>query len=126
MSPKGSMNTVVELSRRAKEDWPYHSTCMLHLRFGVGERKRTRPTRGAEGRLVGMPVASATHQRCGRGDEAGDDRERERLLKSRAEWRRDEMREERPPGDGRLRVGAQAGEHVRPEQVLDRVVAEER
>src|SRR5947209_20195205 len=95
MSPKGSMNTVAEPSRSAKEDWPYHSTCMFHLRFGAREREGCGR---ADRRIVGMPVAPAPHQRCGRGDEAGDDREGERLPESGPERRRDEMREERPAG----------------------------
>src|SRR5690242_20773990 len=112
------MNTVVPPALRRNADWPYHSTCMLFLRSG--RAKRSDWHRG-----VVVLIAAAAHQRGERGHETGADRERERLVQAAAERRGDEMREERVARDGCAVGRAQGGERVRPEQVLDGVVAEE-
>src|SRR4051812_6036026 len=107
-SSKGSMKTVVSPSQSRKADCPYHSSCMLLL-----------CDEDASGR------AAAAHGRRGRGDEAGDHREGERRVEPVAERPGDEGGEERVTGHDRLAVRGQRGEHVRVDQVLHRVVAEE-
>src|SRR3954469_12960578 len=115
-SPNGSMNTVVPSALRRNADCPYHSTCMLLLYAAE---------RGGHGLFVVL-IAAAAHQRRGRGNEARHDRERERLVQPRPERTGDQVREERMPGDRGAVVRRQRRERVRADQVLDRVVAEER
>jgi hypothetical protein len=50
------------------------------------------------GRLVAIVIAPAAHQRSRGGDQAGDDREGERLVQACAERPRDQVREERASG----------------------------
>src|SRR5271166_229819 len=125
MSPNGSMNTVRSPSSRRKADCPYHSTCMLLLpcsrgdRFFVGSLARRL-------RLFTIVITPAPQQRRAGGDQAGDDRERERLVQARAERRGDQVREERAPRDRRVVHRREQAERVRADQVFDRVVAEER
>src|SRR3954452_15836386 len=123
-SSKGSMNTVVAPSVRRKADCPYHSTCMLLLEFGRAQTAWG-GCDGGLGRLVLVDHAPAAQQRGAGRDQAGDDREQEGGVQPVLEGPRDEIGEERAPRERRLVVRGQAGEHVRAEQVLDRVVAQE-
>src|SRR6185312_12580829 len=111
VSPNGSMNTLVSRPVSLKADWPYHSTCITLLQSAAG--------------LVGVLVAPAAHQRGRRRDQARADREREGRVEAGLEGPRDQVGEEGLARDHRLVVGAQRGERVRAEEVLDRVVAEE-
>src|ERR1051326_6734400 len=112
------MNTVWPAALSRNADWPYHSTCMLFLRSG--RAKRSDWYSG-----VVVLIAPAAHQRGERGHQAGGYREREGLVQSGAARRRDEMGEERVARDRGAIGGGERGERMRPEQVLDRVVAEE-
>ena len=76
--------------------------------------------------VVLVVVAAAAQERRRRRDQTRGERERERHVQRLRERRGHERREEAAAGEGRrLRVG-EGGEDVRPEQVLHRVVAEER
>src|SRR3954453_15229996 len=113
------MKTVVPPSLRLNADWPYHSTRMLLLRLG-----RQQGAGGGPAVLV-ADLAAAAHQRRDGGDQAGDDRERERGVQAVAERRGDQVGEEPRPGEQRVVVRREPGQHVRTQQVLDRVVAQE-
>src|SRR3978361_1109897 len=104
MSPKGSMNTTAAGGVRRKIAWPDQSTRIRTLLLGV----------------------AAAHPRCGGGDETGGDREREGRMEPGLKRAGDELREERAAGHGRLCGGRKGGERMRPHEVPDRVVAEER
>src|ERR1700690_739761 len=107
ISANGSIATVLSAAVRRKADWPYHSTCMLFLSGGgwddcarsVARRRRSGAVRGSVARrcsvrigpdlpvtggagAVGGVILAAAHQRRGRGDQAGDDRKRERLVQA--------------------------------------------
>ena len=99
---------------------PCHSTCMLLLQL----RDLGRAGRGV-GRLLGVVVLAAAQQRGGGGDEAGDDGEGEGGVEPVAEGARDQVREEGLPGQRGVGVGRQRRQRFGPDQVLDRVVAEE-
>ena len=72
-----------------------------------------------------VQVHAAAHQRGRRGDQAGEDREREGRVQAVAERPGDQLREERPAGEDRPVVSRDRREHLRAGQVVDRVVAEE-
>src|SRR6185437_9610423 len=116
-SPNGSIATVLPSASSRNADWPYHSTSMCLL---LDRGDETHPRR-----LLGMLVAAAAQERRRGGNEAGEDRERERLVQAGAEGPGDEVREERRAGDHGPVVRRQRGQRVRAEQVLDRFVAEE-
>ena len=77
-------------------------------------------------RRHGVVIPAASQQRCGRGDQAGEDREGERLVQAAAKRRGDQVGKERAPGERRPVGSRERGEHMGAQQVLDRVVAEER
>src|SRR5271168_949674 len=103
MSPKGSITTVPSPAVSLKADCPYHSTCM-----SLSSNRRLTSRRQWLGDMV---IATPAQCRGGRGHEAGEDREQERLVQPRAERSRDQMREERAAREDRLVVRAQGGEH---------------
>jgi hypothetical protein len=70
-------------------------------------------------------VAATAERRSRGGDEAGDDGEGERRVEAVAEWGGDQFGEEGRAGEGRVRVRGQCRQGFGPDQVLDRVVAEE-
>src|SRR3954464_9488050 len=98
------MKTVASGARRANADWPYHSTCMGFL----------------------LDRLRAAQPRRARRDEAGGDREDERGMQPAVKRAGDELREERVTGQRRLVGRWQGVERVRPHELRDRVVAEER
>src|ERR1051325_3669374 len=110
------MNTVWSPALSRNADWPYHSTCMLFLRSG--RAKRSDWYRG-----VVVLIAPAAHQRGERGHQAGGYREREGLVQSGAERRRDEMGEEGVARDRGAIGGGKRGERAGRGQELDRAVA---
>src|SRR4029453_3115987 len=116
------MKTVVSPSVRRKADCPYHSTCMLLLEL---DRAQTAGDGGGSLVLLLVDHAPAAQQRGGGGDQAGDDREGEGGVEAVLERPRDEVGEEGAAGQRRLVVRGEPPEHVRAEQVLDRVVAQE-
>src|SRR6185503_317646 len=81
MSPNGSIATVTSPARRAKADWPNHSTCMLLLCSESDER-------------LAVTVLAAPQQRGGGRHQAGEDRERERGVQAVLERPGDQVREE--------------------------------
>src|SRR5919112_4039340 len=80
-SPKGSMTTVTSSATRRNVDCPNHSTRMLLLG-------------SFDERHLAVVEAAAAQQRGRGGDEAGDDRERERRVQPILERAGDELREE--------------------------------
>src|SRR3954447_23756029 len=77
---KGSMKMVSLPSLRRNADWPYHSTCMLLLSLEPGLLGK-----GDDDRVVVRTLVdhlAAAHQRRAGGDQAGDDRERERRVQA--------------------------------------------
>src|SRR3954454_19928796 len=113
MSPNGSMTTVTPPATSRNVDCPNHSTCMVLL--GSCDECH-----------LAVVEAAAAQQRGRRGDEAGDDRERERRVQAIAERTRDELREEAGTGDRVLVGRRERVQRLRAEQALDRVVAQER
>src|SRR5512135_2352101 len=111
-SANGSMKTDCAGVLSRKADWPYHSTCMLLLGSGWGEYRR-RCGRVCLRRSLVAVVATAPHQRRGRGDEARDDRERERLMQAGPERTGNQMGKERLAGQHRAVVEADRGEGLR-------------
>src|SRR6187455_2405630 len=117
MSANGSMKTLVPSAVRVKADWPCHSTRMLFL-----QSRDLGPGRLG---LIGVVVAAAAEQGCAGGDQAGEDGEGEGRGQAVAERPGDQMGKEGVPGQSGLLLRRQRGEHVGPDQVLDRVVAQE-
>src|SRR6202050_1546192 len=139
MSPKGSIATDTSAPSSENADCPYHST-RIALLSGCDWREGSRAVDGRalapiplcrvvgtrrRGDLLDVLVLAAAQQRGAGGDEAGDDREQEGLVQARAKRRGDQLREEREPGERPAAGGRQRGEHMRPDEVFDRVVAEE-
>src|SRR4051812_14763617 len=118
------MKTVVAPSLSRNADCPYHSTCMLLLELGRAQTAEGW-CGGGLGRLVVVDHAPAAQQRGAGRDQARDDREEEGGVQPVLEGPGDEVGEERAARQRRLVVRGEAGEHVRAQQVLDRVVAQE-
>ena len=90
-----------------------HSFARALGRPRPGRLVDARPSSGVLGEL-GVHVAAAARPRGGGGDQAGDDREGERLVQARAERVGDQVREEAAPGRARrLARGEQVCEDVR-------------
>ena len=77
-------------------------------------------------RGLGVLRTARRAERRRRRDQAGDDRERERRVQAGAERAEISCGKNVRPVSDRLAVRRQRGEHVRADEVLDRVVAEER
>src|ERR1700712_3946285 len=105
MSPNGSMNTSWSASANRKADWPYHSICI--------------------GKLLG-DAGRAAEPREPRGEQTTDDREQKRCVEPGLKRPRDQFREELAAGERGAVVERERAEHVRADELLDRVVAEER
>src|SRR5262245_42997487 len=99
------MKTVVLPSLSRNADWPYHSTCMTLL-----ETSRRQAAGDGDDLVGGAPAA---HRRRRGGDQARHDREGERVVQAVAERLRDQIREERVPGEHHSVVGADACERLR-------------
>src|ERR1700709_215908 len=120
MSANGSMKAFCSSSAREKADWPNHSTRMLLLQF----RDLTAGLALGSG-LLGVVIATPAQRRGRGGDQAGDDREAERRVQPVPERGRDQPRKEGRPGQHGVGMRRQRSQRLGPDQVLDRVVAEE-
>src|SRR5919109_1059052 len=114
--PNESIRTDVPPAVKRNADWPYHSTSMLLRRERTGQHRA----------LLTVVVAAAAHERRRGGNQTRDDREREGHVQSRVEGPGDQLRGERGPGQHVAIGGGKARESGGADEVLDRVVAEER